>query len=236
MKKKLVLMLCIISFVLTTNIVQAIEKPNLGSLKNVKNAVSNAASSLTPTAVRGTIGTINDKLAAADETVQASFNSLVAALSSKEEATKIKAELNVINANKDLSAAEKSAKVAEIMSDYSTVLKDTQAEMSEKLKTATEQKRTAIADAVVNLAAASVLYLDIANDCKSVAMSISTNPTLAVTLAPELASLKETGVILKNNVKSLKNVTTTSVTIAKAGGIEIKLPSIKATKAEKTDF
>lgn len=233
--KKMLLAVCAISVAFAGS-VQAIEKPNLGGLKNVTNVVSNAASSLTPTSVRGTIGTINDKLTAADKTVQASFNALVSALASKEEATKIKAELNAINSNKNLSASEKSAKIAQVMSDYGNTLKETQAEMGEMLKTATAQKRTAIADAVVNLASASVLYLDIANDCKSVAMSISTNPTLAVSLAPELASLKETGVILKNNVKSLKNVTTQSVAVAKAGGIEIKLPSVKATKAKKANF
>ena len=233
--KKMLLAVCAISVAFAGS-AQAIEKPGLGALKNVTNVVSNAASSLTPTSVRGTIGTINDKLSAADKTVQASFNALVSALASKEEATKIKAELNAINANKNLSASEKSAKIAGVMSDYGNTLKETQDEMGEKLKTASAEKRAAITAAVIDLSAASVQYLDIANDCKSIVMSVSSNPTLAVSLAPELASLKDTGVILKNNVKSLKDVTTTSVAVAKAGGIEIKLPSVKATKAKKADF
>ena len=41
---------------------------------------------------------------------------------------------------------------------------------------------------------------------------------------------------MKNNVKSLKDVTTTSVAVAKAGGIEIKLPDAKSTKAKKVSF
>ena len=47
---------------------------------------------------------------------------------------------------------------------------------------------------------------------------------LAVSLASELASLKDTGIILKNNVKSLKDVTTQAVSVAKISGIEIKIP------------
>lgn len=233
--RKMLLVACAIS-IACAGTVQAIEKPNLGALKNVTNAVTSTASSLTPTSVRGTIGNINTKLAAADTTVQASFNALVSALSSKEEATKIKTELNAINANKNLSASEKSAKIAQVMTDYGNTLEKTQAEMGEKLKTASAEKRAAITEAVIDLSAASLQYLDIANDCKSVVMSVSSNPTLAVSLASEIASLKDTGAILKNNVKSLKNVTTQSIAVAKAGGIEIKLPDAKATKAKKVNF
>ena len=231
----MLLVACAIS-IACAGTVQAIEKPNLGALKNVTNAVTSTASSLTPTSVRGTIGNINTKLAAADTTVQASFNALVSALSSKEEATKIKTELNAINTNKNLSASEKSAKIAQVMTDYGNTLEKTQAEMGEKLKTASAEKRAAITEAVIDLSAASVQYLDIANDCKSVVMSVSSNPTLAVSLTSEIASLKDTGAILKNNVKSLKNVTTQSIAVAKAGGIEIKLPDAKATKAKKVNF
>ena len=233
--RKMLLVACAIS-IACAGTVQAIEKPNLGALKNVTNVVTSTASSLTPTSVRGTIGNINTKLAAADTTVQASFNALVSALSSKEEATKIKTELNAINANKNLSASEKSAKIAQVMTDYGNTLEKTQAEMGEKLKTASAEKRAAITEAVIDLSAASLQYLDIANDCKSVVMSVSSNPTLAVSLASEVASLKDTGAILKNNVKSLKNVTTQSIAVAKAGGIEIKLPDAKTTKAKKVNF
>lgn len=233
--RKMLLVACAIS-IACAGTVQAIEKPNLGALKNVTNIVTSTASSLTPTSVRGTIGNINTKLAAADTTVQASFNALVSALSSKEEATKIKTELNAINANKNLSASEKSAKIAQVMTDYGNTLEKTQAEMGEKLKTASAEKRAAITEAVIDLSAASVQYLDIANDCKSVVMSVSSNPTLAVSLASEIASLKDTGAILKNNVKSLKNVTTQSIAVAKAGGIEIKIPDAKTTKAKKVNF
>ena len=233
--RKMLLVACAIS-IACAGTVQAIEKPNLGALKNVTNVVTSTASSLTPTSVRGTIGNINTKLAAADTTVQASFNALVSALSSKEEATKIKTELNAINANKNLSASEKSAKIAQVMTDYGNTLEKTQAEMGEKLKTASAEKRAAITEAVIDLSAASLQYLDIANDCKSVVMSVSSNPTLAVSLASEVASLKDTGAILKNNVKSLKNVATQSIAVAKAGGIEIKLPDAKTTKAKKVNF
>lgn len=233
--RKMLLVACAIS-IACAGTVQAIEKPNLGALKNVTNVVTSTASSLTPTSVRGTIGNINTKLAAADTTVQASFNALVSALSSKEEATRIKTELNAINANKNLSASEKSAKIAQVMTDYGNTLEKTQAEMGEKLKTASAEKRAAITEAVIDLSAASLQYLDIANDCKSVVMSVSSNPTLAVSLASEIASLKDTGAILKNNVKSLKNVTTQSIAVAKAGGVEIKLPDAKATKAKKVNF
>ena len=237
MKKHLLLAVCAIS-VLCVSEVQAIEikKPEVGALKNVTSTVGNVASSLTPTSVRGTIATLNEKLVNADATVQTSFNSLVSALSSKEEANEIKAKINAINGNKDLSASEKSAKVAEVMSDYGSTLKEQQAELGESLKSASEAKRTEVANAVIALAVASYQYLDIANDCKSVAMSISTNPTLAVTLAPELASLKDTGVILKNNVTSLKNVTTQAVAVAKIGGLEIKIPKQSASKATKVDL
>ena len=237
MRKSLLLAVCAVSVLAMTS-VQAIEikKPEVGALKNVTSAVSNVASSLTPTAVRGTIAGINEKLTAADATVQASFNSLVSALDSKEKANEVKAQINAINKNKDLSAAEKSAKVAAVMSDYGNALKENQAEMGAKLKSATEAKRTEVANAVIALAVASYQYLDIANDCKSVAMSISTNPTLAVSLASELASLKDTGVILKNNVKSLKNVTTQAVAVAKVGGINIKIPKPTKSKASKVDL
>ena len=237
MRKSLLLAVCAVSVLAMTS-VQAIEikKPEVSGLKNVTSAVSNVASSLTPTAVRGTISGINTKLVAADASVQTAFNSLVSALSSKEEATKIKTEINAINKNKDLSAAEKSAKVAAVMSDYGNALKEQTAEMGEKLKSASEAKRTEVANAVIALAVASYQYLDIANDCKNVAMSISTNPTLAVSLASELASLKDTGVILKNNVKSLKNVTTQAVAVAKVGGIEIKIPKPTKSKASKVDL
>ena len=237
MKKSLLLAVCAVSVIAMTS-VQALEvkKPDMAGLKNATSAVTSVASSLTPTAVRGTISGINTKLIAADATVQASFNSLVSALSSKEEAAKIKAEINAINKNKDLSAAEKSAKVAAVMSDYGNVLKEQKETMGEQLKSASEAKRTEVANAVVALAVASYQYLDIANDCKSVAMSISTNPTLAVSLASELASLKDTGVILKNNVKSLKNVTTQAVAVAKVGGIEIKIPKPTKSKASKVDL
>lgn len=237
MKKHLLLTVCAVS-VFTMASAQAIEikKPDVSGLKNVTSAVGNVAASLTPTGVRGTISALNTKLTAADATVQTSFNSLVSALSSKEEATKIKAEINAINKNKDLSAAEKSAKVAAVMTDYGSTLKEQKAEMGEKLKTASDAKRTEVANAVIALAVASYQYLDIANDCKSVAMSISTNPTLAVSLAPELASLKDTAVILKNNVKSLKNVTTQAVAVAKVGGIEVKVPKPTKSKASKVDL
>lgn len=237
MKKNLLLAVCAVS-VLFISEVQAIEikKPEVGALKNVTSAVGNVASSLTPTSVRGTIAGINEKLANADATVQTSFNSLVSALSSKEEANEIKTKINAINGNKDLSASEKSAKVAEIMSDYGNTLKEQQAELGASLKTASEAKRTEVTNAVVALAVASYQYLDIANDCKSIAMSISTNPTLAVSLAPELASLKDTGVILKNNVKSLKDVTTQAVAVAKIGGLEIKIPKQTKSKTTKVDL
>lgn len=237
MKKNLLLGLFAVA-VVTASSVSALElkTPNVGSLKNATSVVSNAAASLTPSSVKGSVSGINTKLTAADATVQAAFNSLVTALSSKEEAAKLKTKINAINTNKNLSASEKSAKVAQVMSDYGTTLKENQDKLSEQLKTASATKRTEVTNAVVALAVASYQYLDIANDAKSIAMSVSTNPTLAVSCATELASLKDTGVILKNNVKSLKDVTTQAVAVAKAGGIEIKIPKQSASKTQKANF
>ena len=240
MKKNLVLCLCVT--VALASSVQAIElkAPNVSAVKNVTSsvsnvtsAVSNVASSLTPSSAKGSIATINSKLIAADATVQQSFNSLVAALSSKDEAAKYKAKLNAINSNKNLSTSEKSAKIAEVMTDYGTTLKENQAALGEKIKSASEAKRTEITNAVVALGAASIQYLDIANDCTKLAMTISTNPTLAIPLASELKDLKDTAIILKNNVKSLKNVTTQAVAVAKIGGLKINLPKPGASKAKK---
>ena len=237
MKKCLSLVACV-AILLNTATVQAVElkKPDMGALKNATSAVSGAAAALTPTAVKGTIAEMNKKLITADATVQSSFNALVSAMLSKEDAAKIKAELNAINQNKNLSTAEKSAKVAAIMTDTGNTLKEQKEEMGEKLKSANDAKKTEVANAVVALAVASYQYLDIANDCRSIAMKISTNPTLAVPLASELTSLKDTGVILKNNVTSLKNVTTQAVAVAKVGGIEIKIPKPTKNKASKIDL
>lgn len=235
MKRSLLLGFCAVTVALAGS-VQAFEKPNVSALKNVSNVAGSAVSSLTPTSVRGTISEINTKLAAADATLQELFNSLVSTLSSKEEAAKIKAELNSINANKNLSTSEKSAKMAKVMSDYGTTLQETQAEIGEQLKTANADKRAAIADSIVALITASYQYVDIANDCKNVVMSISANPTLAVSLSAELASLKDTGVVLKNSIKTLKNVTTQAISVAKIAGIEVKVPKNKSSKAKKATF
>jgi|GEM_PF-4144280 hypothetical protein len=236
MKRNLVLAMC--ATIALVSSVQAIEMkaPNMSVMKNVTSAVSNAAASLTPSSVKGTVSEINTKLIAADTSVQTAFNSLVAALSSKEDAAKCKAKLNAINNNKNLSASEKSAKIAEIMTDYGTTLKENQEALGEQIKTASAAKRTEITNAVIALAVASFQYVDIANDCKNIAMSISTNPTLAVSCATELASLKDTASILKNNIKSLKNVTTQAVAVAKIGGLEIKLPKPGASKAKKANI
>jgi len=238
MKKTKLLALYLVSSLAITSSVQAVElkTQSLGALKNVTSAVSKTASSLTPSGVRGTISGINEKLANADSSVQEAFNSLVSALSSKEKAAKIKAQITAINNNKSLNTAEKSAKVAEIMSDYGDTLKETQTELSTQLKSASNSKKTAVANSIVALAAASYQYLDIANDCKNIVMSVSANPTLAVSLSTELASLKDTASILKNNIKSLKNVTTQAVSVAKASGIEVKIPANRTSKAKKVDL
>lgn len=237
MKKSLSLVVCSALIIGATS-VQALEmkKPDMGAIKNATSAVSGAAAALTPTAVRGTIADMNKKLIAADAYVQSSFKALTSALLSKEDAAKIKAELDAINQNKNLSAAEKSAKVAAVMSDTGNTLKEQKNELGEKIKSANNAKKTEISNAVVALAVASYQYLDIANDCRSIAMKISTNPTLAVPLASELTSLKDTGIILKNNVSSLKNVTTQAVAVAKIGGIEIKIPKPTKNKATKVDL
>lgn len=237
MKKSLLLTVCAVSVLAMTS-VQAIEikKPEVGALKGATSAISNATSSLTPTGVRGTISEINSQLVTADKTVQEAFSSLVSALSSKEEADKIKKEMKAINDNKNLSATEKSAKLAAVMSDYGNTLKEQKDEMGKKLESATEAKWTEIINATDTLFGATAQYLAIANNCRSVAMSVSANPTLAVTLAPELASLKDTAIILKNNVKSIKDVTTQAVAVAKIGGKEIKLSKPKTSKASKVDL
>ncbi len=236
MKKSLVLVLC--TTILMTSSAQALEikAPNMSAMKNVTSTVSHAAAALSPSSVKGSVSSINTKLVAADTTVQTAFNSLVVALSSKNEATQYKAKLNAINSNKNLSASEKSAKVAKIMSDYGTTLKENQEALGNKIKIASATKRTEITNAVVALAVASFQYVDIANDCKNIAMNISTNPTLAISCASELSSLKETASILKNNIKSLKNVTTQAVAVAKIGGLEIKLPKSNTSKAKKANI
>ena len=108
MKKNLLLLACVASVgIFSTVSAIEVKKPDVGALKNVTSTVTNTASALTPSGVRGTISGINEKLTVTDKTVQESFNSLVAALSSKEEATKIRTQLNAINNNKNLSKAEK---------------------------------------------------------------------------------------------------------------------------------
>lgn len=236
MKKKLILALCVT--ISMTSSVKAFEMkaPNMSSMKNVTSTVSHAAASLSPSSVKGTVSSINTKLIAADTTVQTALSSLVAALSSKKDAAQYKAKLTAINSNKNLSASEKSAKIAQIMSDYGTTLKENKEELGNKIKNASATKRTEITNAVVALAVASFQYVDIANDCKNIVMSISTNPTLAISCANELSSLKETASILKNNIKSLKNVTTQAIEVAKIGGLEIKLPKPRVSKAKKANI
>lgn len=229
MKKIFATSLCVSVLVLAGS-VYAFEVPS--AIKGVASTVS----SMTPSNARGAVATINTKLATADAALQNAFETLVSALSSAEESAEIKSKIDTIRSNKDLSEAEQSAKIAKIISDYGTTLKEEQETLTEQLKTTNEEKRTKIGDAISNLVLVSYQYLDIANDCKSLTMSISSNPTLAVTLVPEVTSLKNTGIMLKNNITSLKNVITQAVTVAKAGGVNVNIPKNTSSKAKQVDL
>ncbi len=233
MKKIFATGLCVSIMVLGSNVF-AFEMPS--AIKGAASAATGISSSLTPTSARSSITTINNKLSAADFTLQNAFNSLVAALSSTEKATEIKSKVDAIKSNKDLSKAEQSAKIAQIISDYGTALQEEQATLAEQLKNTNEEKRTEVANAISSVVLVSYQYLNIANDCKSLTTSISANPTLAIGLAPELKNLKDMGVMLKNNILSLKNVTTQAVTVAKASGINVNIPKNEAGKAKQVDL
>lgn len=229
MKKIFATSLCV-SVLALAGSVYAFEMPN--AIKGVASVVS----SLTPSNAKSMVATINTKLATADAALQNAFETLVSALSSAEESAEIKSKIDAIRSNKDLSEAEQSAKIAEIISDYGTALKEEQETLTEQLKTANEEKRTKIGNAINNLVVVGYQYLDIASDCKNLTMSISANPTLAIALVSELANLKNTGIMLKNNIVSLKNVTTQAVTIARAGGVNVNIPKNTSDKAKQVDL
>lgn len=233
--KKLMVAFCMVSLGLSSNVYALeVKKTNI-NVKAVTSTVTGVASSLTPTSARGTIATINNRLINADKEVQAAFLALCNVMLSKDEVAKNKAKLAAVNGDKNLSEKEKSAKIAEIITDSSAVLNAEKEKIADEISKASEAKKEAVCSAVVDVAAASFKYLDLANDCKSLGMSIATNPTLAVTLAPELANLKDTGIILKNNLKSLKALTTQAVSISKASGLEIQLPKNKTSKVKKVN-
>ena len=240
MKKNLKIGICTLVLAIPL-CASAITVPNVNSIKSITNTVTksttNTAKTTNNTAnIRGVISQINERLKTADLSVQDSFNSLVSALSSKEEAVKYKAQLSAINANKALSEVEKSAKIAQIMTDYGSVLDETKSALAEKLKSASDTKKNEIINAVVSFAQGSYQYLDIAGDCTSTALSATTNANTAVAIAQDIKSLKDTASVLKNSATSVKNVATQAVAVAKAGGINIKLPKASTSKAKKVNL
>lgn len=238
MKKSLLLSSCLVSFVLAGS-VQAIEisKPSLNTLKQGTQiqTTQQKQETINPS---GTIGHINTRLLSINTQVQAAYDSLFSALLSKEDYNKYKAELKTIQDNKSLSETEKNAKLAEIATDTSAILanQEKQAEISENLKGLSDAKKTEYINALINLTSASAEYATLANECKSLSMSIASNPVQAASLAFELGQVKDTSALLKANLKSVKNVTTQVIAINKANGIDVKLPENKSSKTKKIDF
>lgn len=242
MRKKLLGVLCVTVVALSTS-VQAIEfaKPSLDTLKQVAQPMAAPArqgESEIKFNSSGTIGHINSKLYTIDTQVQAAYDSLFSALLSKEDYNKYKAELKTIQENKSLSETEKRAKLAEVATDTSAILanQEKQTEIYGNLKALSEAKKTEYVNALVNLTNASYQYVELAQECQSLSMSIASNPLQAASLALELGQVKDTAALLKANLKSIKNVSTQVIAINKANGIDVKLPENKAGKAKKVDF
>lgn len=233
MKKVLLSALCIIAASMYTN-AEAIDLS--GTLNKVNSAVETSAAVLTPGAVSGQISEINAQLVNADASVQSAFSALVNVLSSKEEALKIQTQINAVQNDKNLNDVEKSAKLSEIMSDYGDTLKENKAELEEQLNNASQEKKEAVSKAIVSLFEAGFQYVLIGKECSNIVTNISKNPTQAITFAPQLGELKNTLSILKNSAKSIKNLTSQSIAVAKAGGIEVKIPKKQAGKTKKVDL
>ncbi len=237
MRKNLLLVLCLISTISASG-VYALEIKNAagGALKSATSSVKTTATSADTTTIRKSIKGLNYKLALADKDVQAAFSALVSALSSKEEAAKIKAQINAINANTNLSAAEKSAKLAEIMSDYGDNLKNANDELKGQLKSASSAKTDQILAALEKLTDATVKYTDLLNDVQSIVTQIAYDPTLAMSMKGDFTEIKETGKILKSNLKSLKNVSSGAFNLCKSCGIKVQKTASKSSSTKKVDF
>ncbi len=240
MKKSLLLAVCLAGVFTFTENAQAFElsAPSLNNLKSITTPAAAPQKSDVKFDPSGTIGQINTKLYNIDSTVQNAYISLFSALLSKEDFNKYKAELDAIKTNKNLSETEKRAKLAQVATDTSAILakEEKQAEISQNLKELSEAKRTEYINALTNLTSASMQYMELAAECKSLATSISTNPAMAVSLAFELKQVKDTAALLKSNLKSIKNVTTQVIAINKANGIDVKLPETQAGKTKKIDI
>lgn len=237
MKKGLLLTLCL-SVVAFSSSAQAIELKNMaaGALKTTASTVKTTATNADTTTIRKSISTMNEKLALANKDVQSAFTSLVTAISSKEEAAEIRAQIKAINDNKNLSDVEKSSHLATIMSDYGNNLQNANEELKTKLKSASSEKTNQILTAIDSLMGATIKYTDLTNDVQSIINQLVSNPTLATSMRGDFTEIKNTGKMLKTNLKSLKDVTTSAVNLCKTCGIKVQKTATKSSKTQKVDF
>ncbi len=239
MKKSLLTLLCLVAMGATSSaLALEISKPSLNSLKQVAKPQVSSQKEEVKFDPSGTIGYINNRLYEIDKQVQEAYDSLFSALLSKKDYNKYKAELKIIQDNKNLSESEKSAKLSAVAIDTSAILakEELQTEFSNNLKALSIEKRTEYINAFIDLTLAGFEYKNLADECKALSMSISSNPKQAISLAFELGQVKDTAALLKSNLKSLGSVSTQVLAINKANGIEIKLPENKSSKAKKVSF
>lgn len=227
---KCLLSICVASLIVTS--AQAVENTGSTFLKGLANAVATSNTNVNTTKtstelsaeakqVINSINNIDTKLKNIDSNVQKAFNNLVASVSSKQESADIKTKLNSINLNKNLTEAEKSAMISEIISNYANSLEKTQAEKAQALKDASNSKQVAFSNAITSLTNAKNEYVTIASDCRNVIKSITTKPSLVFSMPTELANLKNTSSVLKNNANSIKDLLTQSLAIAKSSGVNV---------------
>lgn len=222
MKKILVMSaLCAAAVVSTTSIdAQALD---LSAAKNMAGTVQATASALTPDAAKGQIKAINAQVAAANATVTKSKSVLEDVLSDKATLKKYKEDLAKANSITD--PKEKAAAIKQANKDKAAADKAYQAseEYKQALEKLTASQIDGVLTATLGLATAADQYMAIAKECQSLAMKISTNPTLAVPLASDLSELKNTIVVVKDGLKELKNTTVAATKACNILGVGDKL-------------
>lgn len=233
MKKNLILIACLTSFtVLSANAIEFNKDKMMSTINNVARATANATStsqkSTTETKVSPEVEKIkaqiiefNKKLDLASSNVQSSVQSIANSLTSKDVSTELKKKINEINQNTKLTEAEKEAMLADLYLNFSNTLKQSQSDIKKELENASSVQKAQLTKATEKLASASTTYSESLSDLSSIVKGIITKPSVATNLTEELKDLRATTSALKDNLKSLKNITTQVYNICQSSGVAV---------------
>lgn len=231
MKKKLVLMLCVISFVLTTNSVQAIEisKPSLSKIKSAM-PVNDTNKSVMKDQITNIISK-SDKIT---DDYSIALENIVNTLLTREEIQAIKAEQKELK--NDKKSKEKDITEGSMYTDMAAIIvsDEKSAEMTNRIKSLSADKTSELIKCIENVAVATTGYLDVAAESTTLLSQMANDPTTAVTMGADLKKLKKIATNAPTQAKSVGKISAGLFKLATGAGLKVTKAKTSSTRAKST--